>query len=83
MSLKLPDALAARLRAAAQADDKSPAELVEALLDRYQKDRSWLETLGYGKERGGQQGLPADASEDAVNDLVNAKIEESRRERGR
>lgn len=81
MPQTLPPALLAKIEEEARAQGKTPIEWVERALERSRRDRSWLETLGYGRERGAQQGLPPDASEDAINELVNVKIAESRQER--
>ena len=81
MPFTLPDSLAARLQEAAAVEAMSPADLVETLLDRHQENRRWRETLRYGRERGAAQGPPPDVSDEDINDLVNKKIAESRRER--
>lgn len=82
MSITLPDALAARLRAAAEEAGKSPAEMVEDWLERDQKERSWQELVRYGHQRGADMGVPAD--EEAAMEFVDEKIAEFRREqRGR
>lgn len=79
----LSPALVARIEEEAQAKGKTASEWLEEALERSRRDRSWRDTLDYGRERGAQQ-LPPDASEEEINELVNAKIAESRQEqRGR
>lgn len=82
LRMNLPAALVARLEKAAQADGLTPSELVEKLLDEWEQERSWQGFLQRGQKRGAAL-LPADADEEAVNDLVNAKMAEARRERAR
>jgi hypothetical protein len=80
MPQTLPPALVAKIEEEAEALGKTPTEWIEEALERSRRDRSWLETLRYGRERGARL-LSPDASEEEINDLVNAKIAESRQER--
>lgn len=78
MPFTLPPDLVTRLEEAAREAGKSPVEMLEGWLELEEKERRWQALLGRGAQRGAAVGTPAD--EEDVNDLVNARIAESRRE---
>jgi hypothetical protein len=80
--MNLPAGLLARIERAAEDQGVTPAELLEVWLQREERERDWQAFLLRGQQRGAAH-LPADADEATVNDLVNARIEESRRDLAR
>jgi hypothetical protein len=76
MPQTLPPSLVAKIEEEAHAQGKTPAQWLEAALERSRQDRSWQELLGYGERQAQAQGI----GEGDVERL----IEESRSEqRGR
>jgi hypothetical protein len=72
----IPAALLERIEQVAQNNGMTPTELLEAWLEREEKDRGWQSLLGYGEGRAARLGI--------TEDDVERLIEESRREaRGR
>ena len=73
-NLHIPDELLTQLQAKAAAEGKTLEEITEETIRAGLRERSWEETLAYGRERGRASGIP----EDQVPDIVKEWRREQR-----